>query len=99
MLAALTRSSAAQPAFVAADLCLGSPPLLPVRTAKLSEESNVTAEVAFTSLLASAAFCDSSVRLRQSCRVASDCIRLHARTYQEQLYVALAEIPKLKLLR
>ena len=32
-------------------------------------------------------------------RVERDCIRLHARTYQEQLYVALAEIPKLKLLR
>ena len=42
-----TGSSAAQPAFVAADLCLGSPLLLPVRTEKLSEESNVTAEVAW----------------------------------------------------
>ena len=28
-----------------------------------------------------------------------NCIRLHARTYQEQLYVALAEIAELKLLR
>ena len=32
-------------------------------------------------------------------RVERDCIRLHTRTYQEQLYVALAEILKLKLLR
>ena len=60
---------------------LRSPLLLPVRTAKLSEESNVIAEVAwFVSF-------------------ERDCIRLHARTYQEQLYVALAEIRKLKLLR
>ena len=55
--------------------------VLPVRTAKLSEESNVTAEVAwFVSF-------------------ERDCIRLHARTYQEQLYVALAESFKPKLLR
>ena len=68
---------------------------------KLSEESNVTAEVAW---FVSCDFFSGDYHVPNggiwvAHNPRRNCIRLHARTYQEQLYVALAEISKLKLLR
>ena len=68
---------------------------------KLSEESNVTAEVAWflicDSLQATTMLPNGGIWAVRNPR--RNYIRLHARTYQEQSYVALAEICKLKLLR